>query len=133
MEVMPFVEPVRRVLVIDDQLDHIEIMSALLRRAGYQVEAATDARAAVHRAAEDPPHLILLDLWMPMVDGFQAAQLLRADPRTRQVPIIFLSACGETVAAESGVDLGDVDFLHKPFHAAELLEMAAAALRPRRE
>jgi DNA-binding response OmpR family regulator len=129
MEVMPFAEPVRRVLVIDDQLDHIEIVAALLRREGYQVEASTDARAAVHRAAQDPPDLVLLDLWMPTVDGFQAAQLLRADPRTRNVPIIFLSACGETVAEANGVDLGSVDYLHKPFHAVELLEMAAAALR----
>jgi len=129
MEVMPFVDPVRRVLVIDDQLDHIEIVSALLRREGYTVQTSTDARAAVHHAAEDPPDLILLDLWMPSVDGFQAAQLLRSDPRTREVPIIFLSACGETLAEANGVDLGDVDYLHKPFHAVELLEMAAAALR----
>jgi len=132
MDVMPQAEPVRRVLVIDDQLDHIEIVSALLRREGYQVEASTDARAAVHRAAENPPDLILLDLWMPTVDGFQAAQLLRADPRTQKVPIIFLSACGDAVAEAAGVDLGAVDYLHKPFHAVELLEMAAAALRSRR-
>ena len=127
MDVMS--EPLRRVLVIDDQLDHIEIVAALLRREGYEVEASTDARMAVHNAVENPPDLILLDLWMPSVDGFRAAQLLRADPRTHKVPIIFLSACGETIAEASGVDLGDVDYLPKPFHAVELLEMAAAALR----
>jgi DNA-binding response OmpR family regulator len=129
MDVLPMAEPVRRVLVIDDQLDHIEIVSALLRREGYLVETSTDARMAVHKAVENPPDLILLDLWMPSVDGFRAAQLLRADPRTQRVPIIFLSACGQTMAEANGVDLGEVDFLPKPFHAVELLEMAAAALR----
>jgi DNA-binding response OmpR family regulator len=130
MELMPVTDPVRRVLVIDDQLDHTEIVAALLRREGYVVDVANDAHRAVERAVEQPPDLILLDLWMPSVDGFQTAQLLRSDPRTRKVPIIFLSACGETVAEANGVDLADVEFLHKPFHAAELLEMAAAALRP---
>ena len=125
-------DPVRRILVIDDELDHSEIVAALLRREGFAVEVAGDARTGVHRAAEQPPDLILLDLWMPSVDGFQAAQLLRADPRTSGVPIIFLSACGELVAEANGVDLGDVDYLAKPFHAAELLEMAEAALGPPR-
>jgi len=124
MELMPVAESVRRVLVIDDQLDHTEIVAALLRREGYEVEVSTDPRAAVRRAVEHPPDLILLDLWMPSVDGLQAAQLLRGDARTRDVPIIFLSACGEMAA-----ELGDGEYLHKPFHAAELLEMAAAALK----
>jgi DNA-binding response OmpR family regulator len=127
MELNPAAEPVRRVLVIDDQLDHTEIVAALLRRQGYEVEVSNDARDALRRAVEDPPDLILLDLWMPSVDGFQTAQLLRADARTRRVPIIFLSACGEMMADAPTVDRSG--YLHKPFHAAELLEMAAAALR----
>jgi DNA-binding response OmpR family regulator len=124
-------EPVRRVLVIDDELDHTEIVAALLRREGYDVEVANDARAAVQRAVEEQPDLILLDLWMPKVDGLATAQLLRSDSRTRKIPIIFLSACGEMVAEAHGVDLTDLDYLAKPFHAVELLEMAAAALRKR--
>jgi DNA-binding response OmpR family regulator len=126
---MPQAEPVRRVLVIDDELDHTEIVAALLRREGYAVEVANDARSGVHRAVEEPPDLILLDLWMPAVDGYKAAQLLRSDPRTRHVPVIFLSACGELVAEANNVDLEEMDYLAKPFHAVELLELAAAALR----
>src|SRR5690349_5196188 len=127
--VMPLTEPVRRVLVIDDELDHTEIVAALLRREGYTAEVSNDARAGVHRAVEAPPDLILLDLWMPSVDGFQAAQLLRSDPRTRHVPVIFLSACGEMVAEANQIDLSEMEYLAKPFHAVELLELAAAVLR----
>ena len=124
----PVEEPTRRVLVIDDELDHSEIIAALLRREGFDVDVALDARSGLERAVEAPPDLILLDLWMPAVDGFTAAGCLRADPRTHGVPIIFLSACGERVADEHGVALDDVDYLPKPFHASELLEMAKSAL-----
>jgi DNA-binding response OmpR family regulator len=122
-------ESVHRILVIDDELDHTEIVAALLRREGYAVEVATDARQGIERACDDPPDLILLDLWMPTVDGFKAAQLLRSDARTRRVPVIFLSACGEVVAEANQIHLEEMEYLAKPFHAVELLEMAAAALR----
>jgi DNA-binding response OmpR family regulator len=124
-------EPVRRVLVIDDELDHTEIVAALLRREGYEVEVATDARTALQQAIDLTPDLILLDLWMPKVDGLATAQILRSDARTRHIPIIFLSACGEMVAEAHGIDLTNLEYLAKPFHAVELLEMAAAALRER--
>src|SRR5690348_16079504 len=113
-------QPVRSVLVVDDELDHAELVAALLRREGYEVDVAFDARSGLSRAVERPPDLILLDLWMPTIDGFSAAERLRAHPATREVPIIFLSACGEVVAEAHGVDLTDVEFLAKPFHAAEL-------------
>jgi DNA-binding response OmpR family regulator len=127
-QLAPVEEQARRVLVIDDELDHSEIIGALLRREGFRVEVSLDARAGVARAVEQPPDLILLDLWMPALDGFSAAECLRKHPRTADVPIIFLSACGERMAGDHGVDLSEVGFLAKPFHAAELLEMARSAL-----
>jgi CheY-like chemotaxis protein len=120
-----------RVLVIDDELEHAEIVATLLRREGYEVEIAHDAPDGLLRAASAPPDLILLDLYMPLVDGFDAADRLRADPRTREVPVILLSACGEQAAAERGVELGAAEyprFLPKPFHAVDLIEMASLAL-----
>jgi CheY-like chemotaxis protein len=110
-----------RVLVIDDEREHTEIMAALLRREGYEVEVALDAADGVARAVADPPDLILLDLWMPTVDGLAAARLLREHPRTRAVPLIFLSA------SDPPGDLPDL-FLAKPFHAVELLELASATV-----
>ena len=121
-------EPVRRVLVVDDELDHAELVAALLRREGYEVEVACDAPTGLEHALARPPDLILLDLWMPALDGFTAAERLRAHAPTRNVPIIFLSACGEAVAEAHGVDLTDVVYLAKPFHAAELVELAASVL-----
>jgi DNA-binding response OmpR family regulator len=121
-------EPIRRVLVIDDELDHGEIVGALLRREGYRVEVAEDARSGLQRAVEEPPDLIVIDLWMPSVDGLTAARHLKSDARTRQVPIIFLSACGEVVAHAHGINLRDLEYLAKPFHAVELLDMVSAAL-----
>jgi DNA-binding response OmpR family regulator len=127
----PSDEP-RRILVIDDELDHAEIVAALLRRDGHEVEIASDATAGLERARLAPPDLVLLDFYMPAVDGFVAAARLKADPRTREVPIIFLSACGDLAAAARGLDLGSVDYLPKPFHAAELLELASTVLAGRR-
>lgn len=120
--------PIRRVLVIDDEREHTEIVAALLRREGYEVDVALDARAGLDRARSVPPDLILLDLWMPAVDGFTAAHRLRTDPRTHHVPVIFLSACGELAAEAHGVDLEEFDYLPKPFHAADLIDLAALAL-----
>jgi DNA-binding response OmpR family regulator len=118
----------RRVLVIDDELDHAEIIAMLLRRERYVVEVARDAIEGLERARRAPPDLILIDLYMPALDGFGVADRLRADERTCAVPVIFLSACGEIAAQARGVDLDERNYLPKPFHAAELLEMASAAL-----
>jgi CheY-like chemotaxis protein len=128
----PRLDGKRRILVIDDELEHAEIVAALLRHDGYEVQTVGDARTGIERARLAPPDLVLLDLYMPALDGFSAADLLAHDPRTREVPIIFLSACGEPAAAARGFDLGAVNYLPKPFHAAELLGLASTVLSGRR-
>jgi CheY-like chemotaxis protein len=121
-----------QVLVIDDEPDHAEIVAALLGRHGYRVEVARSGEEGLARARVLVPDLILLDLFMPASDGFTVARALRAQPETRGVPIVFISACAEHAAERAGVALHDFEVLAKPFRAADLLEAAALALATRR-
>jgi diguanylate cyclase (GGDEF)-like protein len=129
----PIEEPVeqrpRCVLLVEDEPNHAELVQRMLERRGYRVERAPDGRAGVERALASPPDLILLDVRMPAVDGFAAAAALRREERTREVPILFVSACDEVAAKVRGLELGAVDYLAKPFHGAELIARVERALQ----
>ncbi len=109
------------VLIVDDTLASLNLLNDLLSAAGYIVRAAQDARMALRSARERPPTLILLDVRMPGMDGYELCRLLRADPGTRDVPIIFLSALRETQDTVKGFALGAVDYIAKPFQPDEVL------------
>lgn len=111
----------RKILIIDDEADHAEIVGLLLSRKGYDVTIARDGREGILRALAWKPDLVLLDLYMPAVDGFATAEHLRVDESTRRVPILFLSACGEHALHAHGPLPGHAAYLAKPFRAAELL------------
>ncbi len=117
----PQAGPRKRVLLVEDEPNHAELVATMLTRRGYAVEVAADGAEGIRRAEAAPPDLILLDVRMPSLDGFTAAAELRRDERTRDVPILFLSACDEVGAKVRGLELGAVDYLAKPFHGAELL------------
>src|SRR5262249_31829524 len=104
------------------------LVAMVLERRGYAVEVAGDGNEGLKLAAKAPPDLILLDVWMPSLDGFAAAAALRSDERTRGVPILFLWACDEVGAQLRGMALGPVDYLPKPFHGAELLARVETVL-----
>ena len=126
---------VPRLLIVDDELDHAEICAALLRRRGYAVAVAMSGPDAVELAHALKPDLILLDLCMPEVDGFSTAATLHEHPDTTGVPIVFLSACGDTASWQRAEELGAASFLPKPFHARELVacvEESLSRLRPPR-
>jgi CheY-like chemotaxis protein len=120
--------PPPRVLVADDEVEHAAIVAALLRRRGFDVLVVHSAGDVVDRVAAERPALVLLDVFMPAVDGISVASALRSDPRTRRVPIVLLSASAgdERVRALQG-ELG-VTLLSKPFHVAELLWAVEVAL-----
>jgi DNA-binding response OmpR family regulator len=125
---------VPRLLIVDDQIEHAEICAALLRHRGYKVAVAVNGHDAVALAEALHPDLILLDLFMPTVDGFSTAATLQQNPDTHDVPIVFLSACCDATARSRGSQLGVADYLPKPFHAAELfacVERSLARPRPR--
>jgi DNA-binding response OmpR family regulator len=114
------------------------VLTDLLRRQMYHVRSASDGAAGYQSALAEPPHLILLDVRMPGVDGFAACRLLKADPVTRDIPVLFLSALDDPDEKVAGLAMGGVDFIAKPYHPAEvfarvrihleLASMRAAAL-----
>jgi CheY-like chemotaxis protein len=126
----PGAEPARgrRVLLVEDDAQHAEIVAAVLAQKGFLVEVAADGAEGVQLARERRPDLIVLDVQMPSVDGFTAAERLKRDVRTREVPILFLSAVDEVDAKVRGLRLGAVDYLPKPFHAPELLARVERAI-----
>ena len=119
------------ILVVDDLPQNVRLLEAVLVPRGYTVVAATSGREALERVASEPPDLILLDIVMPEMDGYEVCRTLRADPATSFLPIVMITASGEqekVVAIESGAD----DFIAKPFDHAELLARVGSLLRIKR-
>ncbi len=117
-----------QILVAEDEAGIREALTALLE-ADYTVTAVSDGQAAVEVARNRPPDLILMDLFMPRMDGFAAIESLRTDPRTAEIPVIFVSARGDDVTKVRSLDLGAVDFLQKPFSERELKARIERTLR----
>jgi PAS domain S-box-containing protein len=117
-----------RVLVADDNADMRQYVARLLE-GSYRVTEVCDGEAALHAASEDPPDLILTDVMMPRLDGFALIERLRADPRTRDVPIVMLSARAGEESRVEGLHAGADDYLVKPFGARELLARVSGNLK----
>jgi diguanylate cyclase (GGDEF)-like protein len=120
--------PRPRVLVADDEPDAREAL-ALLLAPDHEVIVAADGEAAVERARAEHPDVVLMDLLMPRMDGFQALERLRADPSTSDIPVIFVSGRGDDAVKVRSLDLGAVDFLQKPFSERELRARVDRTLR----
>lgn len=115
-----------RILIVDDEPRYLRLMEANLVSDGYQVVKATNGQEAVDRVASQHPDLVLLDIMMPVLDGFGATERIR---EFSQVPIIIVTARGEENARVRGLDLGADDYIVKPFSATELLARVRAVLR----
>jgi diguanylate cyclase (GGDEF)-like protein len=120
--------PAHRILLVDDDAAHTELVSAVLAGEGYLVECAGDGATALIAAHRSPPDLILLDVDMPVLDGFATAERLREDAATSQVPILFLTACDDLMARVRGFKLGAADFVQKPCFVPELLARVQRSL-----
>ncbi len=110
-----------RILVVDDISKNLQVVGTILRNEGYHVMPATSGLQALARVSAQPPDLILLDLMMPEMDGLEVCSRLKADPFTRQIPVIFLTASNEMEHLMKGFEAGAVDYITKPFNAPELL------------
>lgn len=108
------------ILIVDDEREELRFLTDLLRRQLYHVRTASDGMAGYQAALASPPDLILLDVRMPGMDGFAACRLLKANPVTRPIPVIFLSALDEPDERVAGLAMGGVDFVAKPYHPAEV-------------
>jgi adenylate cyclase len=113
--------PAGRILVVDDTPANIQTLSAILKEKGYQISVATNGRQALEVVQKVRPDLILLDVMMPEMDGFEACQKLKTSTEFHDIPIIFLTAKTETEDIVRGFELGAVDYVGKPFNAHELL------------
>ena len=117
------------VLVVDDLPDNREIVRVRLESQGYAVVAATDGLEAVEMVAAQPPDLVLLDVMMPRMDGIATVKRLKADPMLPFIPVILLTAKGETREVIAGLDAGADDYLTKPVDHGALLARVRAMLR----
>jgi two-component system cell cycle response regulator len=120
------------VLVIDDCSDIHALLQVRLKPEGLHLVYERDPEAGVRRARAMMPDLILLDVMMPAVSGFEVCRQLKELPETAAIPVIFLSGTGETVDKVAGFDAGAVDYVTKPFDPAELRARVRAALRTKR-
>jgi len=109
------------ILIVDDEMPNLKLLSELLGREGYQVRPANNPQLAIDSALAQPPKLILLDVKMPQMDGFEVCERLKQDERTRDIPIIFISALQDVEDRVRGFNVGGVDFITKPFYDSEVL------------
>jgi len=113
--------PSSRILIVEDTPANIQVLTATLKERGYQISVATNGRQALEVVARVRPDLILLDVMMPEMDGFETCRQLKASEQWRQIPVIFLTAKTDTADIVKGFELGAVDYVGKPFNAHELL------------
>jgi len=117
------------ILIVDDEIPNLRLLTELLEKEGYQVRPAEKAQTAIDSALAKPPGLILLDVRMPEMDGFELCRRLKQDERTQHVPIIFVSALQDIEAKIQGFEAGGVDFISKPFQELEILARVRTHMR----
>ena len=121
--------PNKQILVVEDEEDILELVSFNLKKEGYQVRGVTSGEEALQEVRRKIPSLIILDLMLPGVDGFDVCKSLKNDPRTKAVPIVMLTARSEEADIVIGLELGADDYLTKPFSPRVLIARVRAILR----
>lgn len=111
----------RFILIVDDNPTNLSVISQALRSANWQIRIAVSGEDALNKVAQDLPELILLDVQMPGIDGFEVCQRLKANPTTVDIPIIFMTALADTNNRVKGLSLGAVDYITKPFEQEEVI------------
>ena len=132
MEHTPTRTTTAKVLLVDDLPDNLELLREVLAVKGYEILVARDGEETLAIVEEVIPDLVLLDVMLPDMDGFEVCRRLKADERMRQVPIIFITARGEADDIVDGFASGGVDYIAKPFHRGELLVRIDTHLENRR-
>ncbi len=117
-----------KILIAEDEPDIRELVAFMLRFAGYEVLAATNGEEAVQTASREIPDLILMDVRMPRMTGYDACRLMKANPDLHDVPVVFLSAKGQESEIQSGLEAGAEEYLLKPFSPDELTNRVRAIL-----
>ena len=113
----------KRILIADDDPVILRLLQVNLELEGYTVVTANNGQEAVDAAAESDPDLVILDIMMPRLDGYQACEKLKSDDATKHIPVIFLSAKAQQGDIDRGKAYGVAEYLTKPFDPSELLEV----------
>jgi DNA-binding response OmpR family regulator len=111
----------KKILIVDDEDDILHFLELVLREKGYEVATASGGHEALTKAQVDRPDLVLLDIMMPQMDGWEVLKLLRVDEGTSQIPVAMLSARTEAKDRVQGLQEGAIDYICKPFSLQELL------------
>ncbi len=110
------------ILIVDDVADNIRLLSRILVKRGYQTRKALNGRIALTAIEASKPDLILLDIQMPDMTGYELCALIKSDPNTYDIPIIFLSANDDPSEKRKAIHLGGADYIAKPFNIEQLIE-----------
>ncbi len=113
-------QPAPSILVVDDTPANLRLLTGMLKDLGYRVRSVSSGKFALRTAEHDPPDLILLDIMMPVMDGYEVCERLKADEKLAEIPVIFISALGETMDKVKAFQVGGVDYVTKPFQLREL-------------
>ncbi|MGF1493147.1 MAG: EAL domain-containing protein [Microcoleaceae cyanobacterium] len=109
------------ILLVDDVPENLRLLSNILTEAGYRVRKVLNGQLALNSVEANPPNLIFLDIMMPEMDGYQVCEILKSDPKTKDIPILFISALNDTFDKVKAFEVGGVDYIVKPFHVEEVL------------
>jgi two-component system, NtrC family, sensor kinase len=115
------IQPNGTILIVDDNSANLGVLSDALSQAGFEVRVAKSGKMALERVKYALPDLILLDVMMPEIDGFETCRRLQANPETTHIPVIFMTALSDTANKVEGFQLGAVDYITKPFQQEEVL------------
>ena len=110
----------KTVLLAEDEPNIVESLTFLLERAGFQIKVASDGRQALDAALEQQPAVLVLDLMLPELDGYEVLRRLRADPRGEKLPVLMLTAKGQRIDRETALECGADLFMTKPFANSEI-------------
>ena len=119
------------ILIVDDNYNNLEVLSETLTRAGFQIAVAIDGETALEQIQYYKPELILLDVMMPGIDGYQTCKQLKSNPDTFDIPVIFMTALSDTEHKVKGFAIGAVDYITKPFQREEVLARVRVQLQLR--
>lgn len=125
-------EPLATILVVDDEAKNVKLLDALLTPRGYRIVSAADGATALHQVETVQPDLVLLDVMMPVMDGFDVCRRLKDNPQTCLIPVVIMTALDRLEDRVQGIEAGADDFLSKPVHREELLARVRTSLRTKR-
>lgn len=121
--------PKQRILIIEDERSLAEVLTYNLEKEGFEVSTAADGQDGVRKAQASPPDMVLLDLMLPIIEGYEVCRILRSDPKTQNIRILMLTARSEEVDEIVGFNMGADDYVTKPFKIKPLIHRIKALLR----